>query len=111
MGVGAPPAVLQTQAAVDGAPGPTGDGRTLHVHDLLTDTAETIDLDPDGDASAADGHGGAGAALIEAVATGDRSLVTSGCCATATTRPHCCGRRSLRRFVNRDALRRSAGQR
>ncbi|MFD6680012.1 hypothetical protein [Micromonospora parva] len=82
---------------------------------MLTDTAETIDLDPDGDASAADGHGGAGAALIEAfiaaVATGDRSLVTSGCCATATTRPHCCGRRSLRRFVNRDALRRSAGQR
>lgn len=34
------------------------DGRTLRVHDFLTDTVETIDLDPDGDASAADGHGG-----------------------------------------------------
>ncbi|MEU1249718.1 Gfo/Idh/MocA family protein [Micromonospora arida] len=59
-----------------------GDGRTLRVHDFLTDTVETIDLDPDGDASAADGHGGADGALIEAfiaaVATGDRSLVTSG---------------------------------
>ncbi|MBE3010651.1 Gfo/Idh/MocA family oxidoreductase [Microbispora sp. NEAU-D428] len=59
-----------------------GDGRRLVVHDFLTDTIETIDLDPQGDASAADGHGGADTELIRAflaaVATGDHSLVTSG---------------------------------
>ncbi|MER6515070.1 hypothetical protein ABT158_50285 [Nonomuraea sp. NPDC001636] len=59
-----------------------GDGRTLTVHDFLTDTVESIDFDPDGGASAADGHGGADTELIRAfltaVATGDHTLITSG---------------------------------
>lgn len=59
-----------------------GDGRTITLHDFLTDTQHTFDLDPDGGASAADGHGGADTellhAFIAAVASGDRSLVGSG---------------------------------
>ncbi|MFD7716813.1 Gfo/Idh/MocA family protein [Streptomyces sp. NPDC059814] len=59
-----------------------GDGRRITLHDFLTDTQETFDLDPDGGASAADGHGGADTellrAFVAAVASGDRSLVGSG---------------------------------
>ncbi|WP_031087011.1 Gfo/Idh/MocA family protein [Streptomyces sp. NRRL WC-3549] len=59
-----------------------GDGRRITLHDFLTDTQQTFDLDPDGGASAADGHGGADTellrAFIAAVASGDRSLVGSG---------------------------------
>lgn len=59
-----------------------GDGRRITLHDFLTDTQETFDLDPDGGASAADGHGGADTELLRAfltaVACGDRSLVGSG---------------------------------
>ena len=59
-----------------------GDGRTLRIHDFLTDTIEVIDFDPDGGASAADGHGGADdaliAAFVSAVETGDHALITSG---------------------------------
>ncbi|QKW07519.1 Gfo/Idh/MocA family oxidoreductase [Streptomyces sp. NA04227] len=59
-----------------------GDGRTITLHDFLTDTVQTFDLDPDGGASAADGHGGADNALIRAftaaLRTGDRSLISSG---------------------------------
>ncbi|GAA2738217.1 Gfo/Idh/MocA family oxidoreductase [Actinocorallia aurantiaca] len=59
-----------------------GDGRTLRIHDFLTDTTHTLDFDRGGDASAADGHGGADAAMIsaflDAVRTGDHAHVTSG---------------------------------
>ncbi|MEU4724398.1 Gfo/Idh/MocA family oxidoreductase [Nonomuraea dietziae] len=59
-----------------------GDGRTLAVHDFLSDSREIIDFDPDGGASAADGHGGADTELVRAfltaVATGDHALITSG---------------------------------
>ncbi|MCX4787443.1 Gfo/Idh/MocA family oxidoreductase [Streptomyces sp. NBC_01221] len=59
-----------------------GDGRTVTLHDFLTDTREVFDFDPDGGASAADGHGGADnemlRAFVAAVASGDRELVSSG---------------------------------
>ncbi|MFJ3207139.1 Gfo/Idh/MocA family protein [Streptomyces flaveolus] len=59
-----------------------GDGRRIVLHDFLTDTTDVFDLDPDGGASAADGHGGADnellRAFVTAVATGDHSAVTSG---------------------------------
>ncbi|WP_329021783.1 MULTISPECIES: Gfo/Idh/MocA family oxidoreductase [unclassified Streptomyces] len=59
-----------------------GDGRTLTLHDFLTDTREVFDFDPDGGASAADGHGGADDELIRAflaaVAGDDRELVNTG---------------------------------
>ncbi|MEV6524616.1 Gfo/Idh/MocA family oxidoreductase [Longispora sp. NPDC051575] len=59
-----------------------GDGRRLLVHDFLTDTSETIDTTTTGNASAADGHGGADDDMLReflrAVATGDRSRLTSG---------------------------------
>ncbi|MEU4511277.1 hypothetical protein AB0G05_17440 [Nonomuraea wenchangensis] len=50
-----------------------GDGRTLTVHDFLTDTVETIDLDPDGGADTELVR-----AFLAAVATGDHTLITSG---------------------------------
>lgn len=43
-----------------------GDGRTVSVHDFLTDTKEQFDFDVDGTASAADGHGGADTELVRA---------------------------------------------
>lgn len=59
-----------------------GDGARLVVHDFATDTKETIETSTSGGASAADGHGGADAALVEvfldAVRTGDRALIESG---------------------------------
>lgn len=59
-----------------------GDGTTLRIHDFLTGHDETIDTTPEGDMSAAGGHGGGDAGLMDAfvaaVATGDASLVRSG---------------------------------
>ncbi|MFF7251066.1 hypothetical protein ACFZBU_45265 [Embleya sp. NPDC008237] len=59
-----------------------GDGRTITLHDFLTDEVESFAVEPDGGASAADGHGGADTELIRAflgaVATGDRTLISSG---------------------------------
>lgn len=59
-----------------------GDGRTISVHDFLTDTVEILQPSTDGGASAADGHGGADNELLRtftrALRTGDRSLVSSG---------------------------------
>jgi predicted dehydrogenase len=59
-----------------------GDGKTLRVHDFRTDTVEVFDTAATAGASAAGGHGGADRALVRAflaaVATGDRTLVTSG---------------------------------
>lgn len=59
-----------------------GDGRNLVIHDFETDKKETIETAIDGGASAADGHGGADTALIDAfltaVRSGDRALVESG---------------------------------
>ncbi|MFC9468364.1 Gfo/Idh/MocA family protein [Streptomyces coelicoflavus] len=59
-----------------------GDGRRIVLHDFLTDTQHTFDFDPEGGASAADGHGGADTemlrAFLTAVADDDRSLVGSG---------------------------------
>ncbi|MFC9558058.1 Gfo/Idh/MocA family protein [Agromyces sp. NPDC056965] len=59
-----------------------GDGRTLRVHDFVEDRKYEIESDSVGDASAADGHGGADDALVEAfltaVRTGDESALLSG---------------------------------
>lgn len=59
-----------------------GDGRTLTLHDFLSDTREVFDFDPEGGASAADGHGGADDELIRAflaaIADDDRELVNTG---------------------------------
>nr|WP_202513234.1 Gfo/Idh/MocA family oxidoreductase [Streptomyces sp. SID3343] len=59
-----------------------GDGRAITLHDFLTDEVETFSVEPDGGASAADGHGGADTelmrAFVAAVATGDRTLISSG---------------------------------
>jgi len=59
-----------------------GDGRTLEVHDFLTDRTETIDVAVASDGSIATGHGGGDARLMEAfvaaLATGDRSQIRSG---------------------------------
>ncbi|MGI5163206.1 Gfo/Idh/MocA family protein [Spirillospora sp. CA-253888] len=68
-----------------------GDGVTLRVHDFLTDTVEEIDTRSGGDASAAAGHGGGDAALldafVDAIAADDPGLVlTSGDESLATHR-------------------------
>jgi predicted dehydrogenase len=59
-----------------------GDGRVLRVHDFRTDRKYEVFPDSRGDASAADGHGGADHALVEAflaaVASGDASPLLSG---------------------------------
>ncbi len=59
-----------------------GDGRHLRLHDFLSGETTTIDTYPTGDATAAGGHGGGDAGLMDAfvtaVATGDRSGVLSG---------------------------------
>ena len=59
-----------------------GNGRSFEVHDFVTDTKEIVDTEVAGGASAADGHGGADNELvetfIEAIQSGDRSLITSG---------------------------------
>lgn len=59
-----------------------GDGLTLRVHDFLSGRDEAVDTDPGGAMSAAGGHGGGDAAMMDAfvaaVATGDASLVLSG---------------------------------
>jgi len=58
-----------------------GNGETLRIFDFLTDSRETIDTTA-GDPSAAGGHGGGDAGLmdafIRAVRTGDRSAILSG---------------------------------
>jgi len=57
-----------------------GDGMKLLITDFLTDTDEVVDTGTDG-ASAAEGHGGGDAAMIDrfldAVATGDRTRILS----------------------------------
>lgn len=59
-----------------------GDGRSLRLHDFVTDTITTIDASLSGGASAADGHGGADSELIDAflqaVAAHDAALLSSG---------------------------------
>ncbi|WP_127818073.1 Gfo/Idh/MocA family protein [Microbacterium sp. CPCC 204701] len=59
-----------------------GDGRRLVVHEFTTNTRETMETSTLDGASAADGHGGADASLIDAfldaVRTGDRALIESG---------------------------------
>lgn len=59
-----------------------GDGRTLIVHDFTRDEKYEIVPESHGNASAADGHGGADDALVhaflEALRTGDRSGLLSG---------------------------------
>ncbi|RVU27875.1 Gfo/Idh/MocA family oxidoreductase [Streptomyces antnestii] len=56
-----------------------GDGVRLRVHDFTTDTVETIDTGSGEDGTAAAGHGGGDEmlldAFVEAVRTGDRSLI------------------------------------
>ncbi|WP_433326250.1 Gfo/Idh/MocA family protein [Spirillospora sp. CA-294931] len=58
-----------------------GDGKRLRLHDFTTDTIEVVETGTAGDASAADGHGGADDALIEAfvraVADGDPAPLLS----------------------------------
>ncbi|MFC5800105.1 Gfo/Idh/MocA family protein [Streptomyces formicae] len=60
----------------------TGDGETIRVYDFLTRTEETVTPTGHGEMTAAGGHGGGDAGLMDAfvgaVATGDRTLVTSG---------------------------------
>ncbi|AWZ03905.1 MULTISPECIES: Gfo/Idh/MocA family oxidoreductase [unclassified Streptomyces] len=60
----------------------TGDGETIRVYDFLTRAEETVTPAGQGGVTAADGHGGGDAGLMDAfvgaVATGDRGLVTSG---------------------------------
>ena len=59
-----------------------GDGRTLVVHDFVEDRKYDVVPESRGNASAADGHGGADDALVQAflhaVRTGDRSVLLSG---------------------------------
>lgn len=59
-----------------------GDGRTLVVHDFARDEKYEVVPESRGNASAADGHGGADDALVhaflQAVRTGDRSGLLSG---------------------------------
>lgn len=58
-----------------------GDGESLRLFDFLTDTHSVIDTNS-GDPTAADGHGGGDAGLmdafIRAAATGDRTSILSG---------------------------------
>jgi predicted dehydrogenase len=59
-----------------------GDGTTLQIHDFLTGDDELIDTAVDGDMSAAGGHGGGDAGLMDAftqaLAADDASLIRSG---------------------------------
>ena len=59
-----------------------GNGKTIEVHDFLTDKTLTIDIAVASDGSIATGHGGGDQRLMEkfvaAVATGDRRHILSG---------------------------------
>lgn len=59
-----------------------GDGRSLRVHDFLTDTETVIDGLAGGGADASDGHGGADGEMMRdflaALASRDRSLLSTG---------------------------------
>jgi hypothetical protein len=58
----------------------TGDGRTIRVYDFLTRAEQLITPSPAGAMTAADGHGGGDAGLMDAftaaVATGNPELVS-----------------------------------
>lgn len=59
-----------------------GDGRAIHLHDFRTDTKSVVDTSTEGSASAADGHGGADAAMVNAwvaaLTDGDSAPLSSG---------------------------------
>lgn len=59
-----------------------GNGRTIEVHDFLTDRTETIDTHQSSDGSIATGHGGGDdqlmAQFVAAIATGDPGKILSG---------------------------------
>lgn len=59
-----------------------GDGRTLVIHDFVTDTTRTVVTDTTGGASAADGHGGADGEMLDtflrAVIARDPRILLSG---------------------------------
>jgi predicted dehydrogenase len=60
----------------------SGDGRTIAIHDFLTDRTEILDTGVAADGSIVTGHGGGDARLMEAfvaaLATGDPSHIRSG---------------------------------
>ncbi|MGW1887818.1 hypothetical protein [Streptomyces sp. NPDC001970] len=60
----------------------SGDGTNLRVHDFLSRSEEVVTPDEYGEMTAAGGHGGGDAGLMdafdEAVATGDPDRITSG---------------------------------
>jgi predicted dehydrogenase len=60
----------------------TGDGRAIRVYDFLTRAERLITPAPAGGMTAAEGHGGGDAGLMDAfttaVATGNRALIASG---------------------------------
>jgi hypothetical protein len=60
----------------------TGDGQTIRVYDFLTRAERLVTLSSAGAMTAAGGHGGGDAGLMDAftaaVATGNRELIRSG---------------------------------
>ena len=60
----------------------TGDGETIRIYDFLTRTERLVTPPPAGGGTAADGHAGGDAGLMDAftaaVTTGNRELISSG---------------------------------
>ena len=60
----------------------TGDGETIRIYDFLTRAERLVTPPPAGGGTAAEGHGGGDAGLMDAftaaVATGNRELISSG---------------------------------